>query len=82
MHITVIRVENSLVLSKYWFLFTGANTSGNISLDSSILNIDNTTIYEEDNDNESVLASSFANVSIGLSYYGDDLESVKALQLP
>ena len=37
-------------------LFLGANSSAaNISLDSSVLNIDNTTIDEEDTDTESVL---------------------------
>ena len=37
-------------------LFLGANSSAaNISLDSSVLNIDNTTIYEEDTDTESIL---------------------------
>jgi len=55
--------------------FKGANSSAaNISLDSSVLNIDNTTIYEEDTDTESILANSFANVSIGPSQYGDDFD--------
>ena len=37
-------------------LFLGANSSAaNISLDSSVLNIDNTTIFEEDTDTESIL---------------------------
>ena len=37
-------------------LFLGANSSAaNISLDSSVLNIDNTTIYEDETDTESIL---------------------------
>ena len=52
-------------------LFLGANSSAaNISLDSSVLNIDNTTIYEEDTDTESILGqahhmlSRFLNLGI------------------
>ena len=52
-------------------LFLGANSSAaNISLDSSVLNIDNTTIYEDETDTESILGqahhmlSRFLNLGI------------------
>ena len=63
-------------------LFLGANSSAaNISLDSSVLNIDNTTIYEEDTDTESILGqahhmlSRFLNLGIFFTIFFHDFFS-------
>ena len=53
-------------------LFLGANSSAaNISLDSSVLNIDNTTIYEEDTDTESILGQAHHMLSRFLIFFDE-----------
>ena len=61
-------------------LFLGANSSAaNISLDSSVLNIDNTTIYEEDTDTESILGQAHHMLSrfLNLGFFFHEFFSIQ-----
>ena len=61
-------------------LFLGANSSAaNISLDSSVLNIDNTTIYEDETDTESILGQAHHMLSrfLNLGFFFHEFFSIQ-----